>query len=1144
MKNETIIAGAFVVLGSALPAVAETCENPAETLCDSATRPANSGFAITVNGATQTGSDQHLADLQRKVDVALAAADIRVQFDGLDLQRSLGLTAVVPDTPRPGDQVSFTSHLNYPAFTTGGEIRILDVGARGGTHTLAVVPLPPGGQTSVTLPEGEHLQIVHRVYGANGRFDETAPQDLAALSQGSEDLALARESIRITGGAITVSGSDLPANTRVRTLGDMVTTDGTGRFVMQRILPVGDHAIEIAASTVDLTREIEVPGAEWFYVGLVDVTLGWRTDDSVDSAGRDISGTYNRGRIAAYVNGRTASGVKVIASVDTREEELRNIFRNLDERDPHSLLRRVDPDDLYPTYGDDSSIVETAPTSGRFYVRVERDGNHLVLGNYKANISGAQYIRNERTLYGVQGHWETQQTTSNGDARVSIDAYAAQPDNLPGRDVFRGTGGSVYFLSKQDISRGSETLSLEIRDPQSGRVISRQTLTYGTDYDINYIQGVVRLTSPLSAYSNGTNLISDNPNDQQTVNLVAQYEWTPTGTDVDGYSYGARAQGWVNDQLRIGVSGQVEKTATADQVATGVDLRWQHSERSYAEFEYARSDGPGFGSTSSTDGGLTGTTTDALNGTGSAIRLRAQGDLQELGFGMPGLIGGYYERRDAGFTSLDHATTSDETLWGVFGEIEPNDSTRLRFYADQFQNDDGKEDNTAGLEYMRTLQNGNTLELGLEHLDRATPGQADQTGSRTDIAGRLTMTPSERFSWYVFAQGTAARSGGLVRNNRAGIGADIALGDKWNLATELSDGTRGFGARALFRYDDENGNTRYAGYTLDPDASSTSLNARGRDRGQFVLGGTRQVNEDLTMFAENTYNTFSKQQSLNSTYGVDYAPTDYTDYTVALEVGTINDDDGGNFRRTALSFGLAYDNEITAAKARLELRRERGTEGGNNRDSDTVIFSGNLKHAFSESSRLLGSLDLVYTDAQTATLQDTQFAELSLGYAYRPISNDRLNILARYRYVFDEYGQVLTTSGGNQTRGPQQHSHILSLDADYDLNRHWSIGGKIGARFTESADAGSTNFTSNNATLYVANVRYHMTHTWDILGEARILDAQQAETSDFGFLLAGYRHMGDNVKLGLGYNFGRFSDDLADLTHDDKGLFLNLIAKF
>jgi hypothetical protein len=72
----------------------------------------------------------------------------------------------------------------------------------------------------------------------------------------------------------------------------------------------------------------------------------------------------------------------------------------------------------------------------------------------------------------------------------------------------------------------------------------------------------------------------------------------------------------------------------------------------------------------------------------------------------------------------------------------------------------------------------------------------------------------------------------------------------------------------------------------------------------------------------------------------------------------------------------------------------------------------------------------------------------------------------------------------------------------------------------------------------------HVVKNWDILAEARLLRMQEAGTTDFGAVGAVYRHFGDNFKVGVGYNFGRFSDDLRDLTLDDQGFFLNAIGKF
>ena len=36
------------------------------------------------------------------------------------------------------------------------------------------------------------------------------------------------------------------------------------------------------------------------------------------------------------------------------------------------------------------------------------------------------------------------------------------------------------------------------------------------------------------------------------------------------------------------------------------------------------------------------------------------------------------------------------------------------------------------------------------------------------------------------------------------------------------------------------------------------------------------------------------------------------------------------------------------------------------------------------------------------------------------------------------------------------------------------------------------------------------------------------------------RYIGDHLKIGLGYNFTDFSDDLTDLNYESHGFFLNL----
>jgi hypothetical protein len=40
------------------------------------------------------------------------------------------------------------------------------------------------------------------------------------------------------------------------------------------------------------------------------------------------------------------------------------------------------------------------------------------------------------------------------------------------------------------------------------------------------------------------------------------------------------------------------------------------------------------------------------------------------------------------------------------------------------------------------------------------------------------------------------------------------------------------------------------------------------------------------------------------------------------------------------------------------------------------------------------------------------------------------------------------------------------------------------------------------------------------------------------------RHINDHMKIGIGYNFTDFSDDLGDLDYDKRGWFLNVVGKY
>ncbi|MEP3346677.1 MAG: hypothetical protein ABJN34_16615 [Litoreibacter sp.] len=1109
------------------------------------TRPAvnNAGFSISLDGDT-IDSDPTIEDQVRKVDLALEEANVQITFDGLTAKPRLGVETVGEDRGySAGERVTLQSETNYPAFIERGEFRIFDREAIGGPRLAAVVPVEANGRASVILPEGKDLVVVHRVYGARGRYDETAALPLGqaddcGLSDDVEELdngAVVRN-IKVTGGAVTVYADNLAADSTVSTLGSSARPDASGALVLQRILPPGEHDVSVRISgpqTATITRPLEVPGSEWFYVVVGDVTIE-RVEEN------DVKDTRTLGRFQYYVDGRTANGVEITSSLDTGEEELRDIFRRLDEKDPRSVLERIDPEDTYPTFGDDSEIYDNTPTSGKFYLKVQKNENSFVWGDYQATLSGNTFIRNERTLYGAQVELQSEQTTENGDPRLSAEFFAAQPDQLAGRETFQGTDGAVYFLRRQDITQGTETITVEIRDAVTGLVIDQQRLTVGTDYYVNYLQGVITLTSPLTDSVND-NLIQTNPGGDQTVNLVVAYEYTPTTSDVDGYSFGGRVEGWVTDEVRLGFSATKDDTGAADHRTYGIDVRYQFSENSYVQFDAAHSEGPGLVQDFSIDGGLTIDGQTQATGEGDAYRLAGQADLRDLGYDRDGVVGGYIEHREEGFSSLDYsvtATTGDELFYGVYARVAKTE-TQLGWavYADIYDNDAGVERTEVGFEIEGNINPQLSYVVGAEYLDERT---ATTNGSRFDVAGRVEWVASPKLTYYAFGQ-AAADSDNLDEYNRLGVGFSRQISDKWRLEAEVSEGTGGLGGRVLANYDAGNGNSRYFGYELDAGRTVEAAGTLGSNRGRYLIGGRQQINDSLSLFAENSYDLFSSRRTLTSAYGLEYKATEFLTYDGAIEYGQVAGTAVDDLDRFAISLGVRYDSEDLTAQGRIEYRQDDAAVGSSFNDFDAIYFSSNLRYKIDEERRFVFSLDLADVSTDGSSVLDGSIVDLEMGYAYRPIWDERLNVLARYRYLRDMFGQEIDGVAGV---GARQESHVFSLEGSYDLSRSWTLGGKVGGRFTESSASSADPFGSNDAWLAVVNARYHLVHEWDLLLEGRHLDLVDAGLSETSFLGAAYKHVGNNLKIGAGYNFGTFSDDLTDLTRDDQGAFINIIAKF
>ena len=206
------------------------------------------------------------------------------------------------------------------------------------------------------------------------------------------------------------------------------------------------------------------------------------------------------------------------------------------------------------------------------------------------------------------------------------------------------------------------------------------------------------------------------------------------------------------------------------------------------------------------------------------------------------------------------------------------------------------------------------------------------------------------------------------------------------------------------------------------------------------------------------------------------------------------------------------------------------------------LFKNSFKYQVNPSWRIFAKFNYSTSDSSLGSSYASDYTEAVLGYAFRPVSHDRLNLLFKYTYFYNLPGSDITSSGSDTDF--IQRSHIFAMDAMYDLTERWTIGGKYAYRLGQvSLNTDDPEYFDSRASLYIGRLDWHFIKRWDAMAELRLLDLPDAGDSRSGALVGLYRHFGDHLKIGGGYNFTDFSDDLTQLDFKHQGLFINIIGK-
>ncbi len=1139
--------------------------------CAASPGRSTAGYRLSIDGNVLDGDGRSDAESQRCTDVRLAAAGIRVQSDA-HLPRKVLSVGAWPDRAWRGQPISFTGYWNYSAFIARSEVRLFALGQSPKARPFAVRSLDAQDR-AVWTPTGADgisgFRLVLRVYDAQGRFDETEPYDVLigagerpalegpvpererATVYGKTRLVLDR--IPVAGALVTVSGDRLKPGSRAFALGREAPVSPEGAFAVEEILPPGRHDVAVridGPAPLEFLRPIYVAKDRWFYVALADLTAGGNKSKGPAALVRADTAHYDHavfldGRAAFYLKGQIKGDWLLTASADTREQPLSNVFSSLDEKDPRYLLRRLDPDRYYPVYGDDSTFSEDAPTQGKFYVRLERGESQVLWGNYAIRLRGNELVPIDRTLYGGRLHAVTDSTTRFGERRASLDAFVGDPGTLRAREEYRGTGGSLYYLQHLDITPGSDLISIEIRDKDSGLVLRTRDLAHGQDYDFDALQGRLVLSSPLPSTADDGLLVRSGDLSGNPVFLVVRYEYQPGLLQLRDYVTGGRASAWLGDHLEVGATASRQREGfSGESRIGGADATLRYTPNTYLKGEVAQTKGPGPGERSSTDGGFSfaAVSQDRADLKANAARAEAAIAFADLRRNWDGRATGYWKGRERGFAGPGQLTLDETVQYGGTLTQPLPWKTQIDVKYDQTKEMAGQKIQNLDLDVKKGWGDHWSTSAGSRSSWRrnvavSSSAFLSQEGSRTDVAFQLGYDSLKRWSAYGFGQGQADKFDNRLKDGRYGLGGRWSPTDRWSLTGEGSRGARTMGGKLGTEARVSERSTIYGSYQLDTQRTDNQTVGRV---GQFVTGARSRYTDSTTIFGEERWQHGTGPTGLTHAYGLDIAAEDGWRYGLTGEHGTLSDPRAGDFSRTAMTGSIGLSRTKVKWTSSLEYREERGQIVRR-----TWLTRNNIGYQVHPDWRLLTKLAYSFSGSSQGDFFIGEYTEGVFGFAYRPTKNDKLNALIKYTFFRDlaSPGQLTVTSA---TPDYRQRSHIFSGDATYDLMPALSIGGKYALRLAQVqvGRVGSSPWFSSTAHLGILRLDWHVVRHWDAIVEGRHLRVVEARDSRTGALLALYRHVGKNLMLGGGYNFTDFSDELTDLSYTSHGWFVNLIAKF
>jgi len=801
---------------------------------------------------------------------------------------------------------------------------------------------------------------------------------------------------------------------------------------------------------------------------------------------------HRAGRVAFYLKGAVKGEYLLTASYDS------------DKQVQAALFRDIRPDQFYPVYGDSSTKVYDAQSTGRLYLRIDKNRSYLLYGDFTTSSSSEvrQLSQVNRSLTGIKNEYST--------SSMRVTSYLARDNStqvileIPAN----GTSGPYLLTAPGDMVLNSEQVQLIVRDKnQPSVIVSSSSMTRINDYSIDNLSKTILFNRPIASLD--TNL---NP---QSVRI--SYQVSTGGPEF--------WVGGVDLQLKLTDSLQIGAVASYD--GNPVDTRRLEAFTVLAKL----------GASTTVSSELVHTDT-SISQNGYAGRVEVRHEDEKLQYLLQA------KRTSRGFDNPGASLAQGQTLLNEHGEYKLSDNTRIRTEALYTKVEQGDSRQRSLIASVQTKLNANTTaEFGL-HAGQQTnsPNGNFEYGSVSTasfnsggVAGAPSPGTTNNTDSFVSFRSRLTTSISSVPQSQIYVEVEQAVNDRSRHIVALG-GNYQFNEKIRL----------YGRYELIDSlyASNAALSANQiRNLGligvesAFMQGGKTYeelrlndtINGRSAISATGVRNTIKISDGWNATLGAEH--TNNLGNSAGLS----------GIRSTAVTGAFDY---LGTGDLLGRIRASFALESRESDGARTFLNNAAVTYKINDDWSLLSRS--ILTNSISTLGGNVLQTRQQIGFAYRPVKQDMWNALGRFEHKRNRNSagaQGIDPVSGNVTTTPEDTmTNSVSLHANIQPDLKTQMMFRFAAKQSNYTAGGIAGQYS--AALFQARYLHDLNRDWDVGLQLATMRgtggiAQNSTGAELGYQLS------NNTWLSFGYNILGFRDpDLTTNSYTDKGVFLRLRMKF